>query len=483
MPSVLGALSKAISDTIGGGIVGVQGGEEIRRRQALEAQGAARLGLEQHRFGLDQQRLGLEQQLQPYRMSELQERLKTAPIQRRFLEAEAAKMGQPQTQAIGDTLLEREPGGGWRTVFQRPENPQETHLKLLTDQLRRHAVSDAELATRVKALAANPALPAPLRAVFEAAASDPQAARHVLGQYSGNLIKPNEPRNFVELLMRANDPNTPPEERARLLKVAEDYKKAQVGGAGADILGDDAIEIMANQYLQTGILPSMGMGRAGTEARAKVVNRAAALAKDKGIAFDEQGSRAALFRAGQSELTQLQAQRGKVMAFARTAEHNMDVAGEFSRKVDRSGMPVVNRWLLAGRNAVAGDPDVAAFHAAVLTAATEYARVMGGGTVTTDTARKEAESIISSVHTPQQFKAVMDVMRRDMANRERGYDEQIKIIKDSIRLGGPQGGAATSPPAPSTGGARIRVIGPNGERGTVPEGTDLGKYPGWRKAS
>src|SRR5204862_1844947 len=111
-----------------------------------------------------------------------------------------------------------------------------------------------------------------------------------------------------------------------------------------------------------------------------------------GTTAGEQVARTQFARATQNELNALTRQRGLIMAFASTADQNLDRALELSQKVDRSGVPVVNRWILAGRRTVAGDPEVTNFHIFNDRAVTEIARLTSsatGGGVSTDSARRE----------------------------------------------------------------------------------------------
>lgn len=471
----LGALSRAIGDTFSGATEGVQGAEDIRRRRAIEDQNALRLALEQGRFGM-------EQRLQPYVLAEARERAAQAPARRAFLEAETEKMRQPTTHQVGPALIERDPRGGWREVYRRPETQQEQHLSLLTDQLRRQVSGDTDLLARVKALAGNPALPPQLRSVLEAAAADPQSARHVLGQYSGTLIKPHEPRNLIELLNRANDPAISADERTRLLKTIEDYKKTQAGGAGNADFTPESLEMFAHVVADGGQLPALGMGKASTEARIKISNRAADIRAARG---DEAGSlaiRQAVYKANSAALAKITAQEAQIAPFSRTATDSLTRALELSAKIDRSGTPVANRWMLAGRKGVLGDPDVAAFDYHLRLGINEVAKITssatGGGGVVSDTARREIEETLNRAMTHKQIQAVIEGAQYEMDSRLRHIkDEKATLRREMVGSGAPK--APEKSPAPT--GGRMRVVGPNGQSGTVPDGTDLSKYPGWKK--
>ena len=228
------------------------------------------------------------------------------------------------------------------------------------------------------------------------------------------------------------------------IKAAKGGKTKTQASSGMQ-LTPEALSALSQRFGVTGEIPGMGMGRASTEARTKVLNQWASDMQKAGQTPQDQVAAQAAYKASRQELGSLQSQRGKVMAFAATAEKNLALAGKLSEKVGRTGVPVINRWVVAGKRSIAGDPDVASFDAALRTAINEYARVTSsatGGGVTSDQARKEVENILNSAQTPQQVKAVIATLHKEIGNRKAGYDEQIQFIKDSIAGKGSRGQTA-----------------------------------------
>jgi hypothetical protein len=165
------------------------------------------------------------------------------------------------------------------------------------------------------------------------------------------------------------------------------------------------------------------------------------------------------FKANQAELSKLQQLRGQIGSFEITATQNLQRAVELGRKVDRTGSPVFNRYLLKAQGRYQGDPDVSNFEAAVRVAINEAAKVTSGatgGAVTSDTARREIEDTLNTAHTQQQFEQIVNkVLIPDMASRMKGFDEQIAGVKSSLSPGkaaGPKSeGRATHRYNPATG--------------------------------
>jgi hypothetical protein len=229
------------------------------------------------------------------------------------------------------------------------------------------------------------------------------------------------------------------------------------GGINASAnLTPEAIDLNAAQYIKTGQLPALGMG--GAADKGKILNRAAEMAKAQGLDADAMNYKKSAFKADTGALNQITKQKDMILAFESTADKNLDIAQKLSDKVDRTGIPVVNRYLLAGKKSLTGDVDVAKFDAAIRTAINEYARVTSsvtGGGVTSDSARREVEDLLSKAQTKDQIIGVIQTLKQEMGNRKAGYDEQITDIANRL------GGKTTPQPTPNTQpqGQRFQILG------------------------
>lgn len=198
-------------------------------------------------------------------------------------------------------------------------------------------------------------------------------------------------------------------------------------------LTDPALDAAADYYNKTGGLPT-GMSR-NMQAQNRVMNRAAELRS--GMPADL-AAKTAGFKADVGALQALGKQEALVGSFVKNLDRNAVLAERLSDRVDRSGSPVINRWILAGRQNVAGDSDVAAFHVATMTVVNEYAKIMsnasGGGQNTSDSARKEAMDMLNTAQTPAQFHAVLGVMHQETQNRLAGYTAQRGEINGRLGI-------------------------------------------------
>jgi hypothetical protein len=197
-----------------------------------------------------------------------------------------------------------------------------------------------------------------------------------------------------------------------------------------------AIDNAAARYNIDGTLPPMGMGKGGSAARSQILNRAAELAGD--TSGTDQRVNQLTTKASASTLLQLKKTKTMIKAFEEMANKNADIALEMSNKVDRTGTPVLNRWILAGNNKLAGDVDTATFNTAVNVFANEYAKIMSGSmgnTPVSDSARKEAHEILNTAQTPEQLRANIKLLQREMKNRLIGLDESEAELIQQMKGG------------------------------------------------
>lgn len=220
-------------------------------------------------------------------------------------------------------------------------------------------------------------------------------------------------------------------------------------------LNNNSIDYVAQQYMATGQLPPLGMGKQAAAMRAQIIGRAAQMSQQQGITGTQAAGLHADFKANQAALSTLQRNSNQVLAYERTALANaQQVLQTMGKGAAQTGMPIFNSWVQAGRRSVAGNPDVARFDLAIQTFATEYARVVSGatgGAVTSDSARKEITDRINAAQTPQQIAAVINQAQVEMANRRKGLMDQAGALRQAL-------GAQPASPAASSGWGHAQVI-------------------------
>ncbi len=200
-------------------------------------------------------------------------------------------------------------------------------------------------------------------------------------------------------------------------------------------LTPDALDNIATRYNIDGTLPPLGM-KAGP-IRKKILNRAAELLKGTGMTSEE----ARIFQIGTSvnktALAQLKKQKTIVGAFEKNFVKNADLAMGLSKKVDRSGVPIVNKWVNAGKRSIAGDPEISAFDTSLKAVVNEYTKIISGSMGNTQMAEgevKKVERLLNAAQTPEQVEAVIAFMKLETQNRMKGFDEQEKELVHGMKL-------------------------------------------------
>lgn len=230
--------------------------------------------------------------------------------------------------------------------------------------------------------------------------------------------------------------------------------EANAANQAAESVGDSAIDYAAARYNMTGIMPSFGMSKGAAALKVKILQRAAQMAQAAGETPDQASVTQMEGKAQQTALSAIDKQQALVSNYERTADKNADLALSASSKVDRSGAPAFNKWILGGRKSLAGDPSVAQFDAANNSFVEEYAKVMsgssGGGQAATDSARARAHEMLNTAMTPDQYKAVIGILKQEMRNRIDAMNEERESIHAGLSKGSKSSKTLTYDPATGT---------------------------------
>jgi hypothetical protein len=271
--------------------------------------------------------------------------------------------------------------------------------------------------------------------VKEAGKADPKTTAPKIFT-SGNVLMQQMPDGTIKPLV---DPGT-----------GKPLAKAATAQGPVINLSPDAQQMLAQQALSGGPVPSFGMRGGATIA--DIYNKAATMQPGADLAGAKMD-----FAANKATISNLQKQQAVVTAFENTASKNLDLANSLSAKVDRTGSPVINRYLLQLKGQYAGDTDTQLLNNAVETAASEYAKVMSGGMgniAVTDSARQHAREMLSSAMSKGTLSQAVALMKQEMGNRNAGYNDEMAALRAG-RV--PQQG----PPAPGgtqSGGRVVPIV-------------------------
>jgi hypothetical protein len=263
---------------------------------------------------------------------------------------------------------------------------------------------------------------------------------------------------------------------ARVARAGGSTPAASQGGTGTPIRGaplphdagdDDTAKFIGGQVALGQPMPPLGMGKEAAAMRRAILSEATKQWKAMGISPGEANVIAAQNKSGLVELGRIATLKANVQTAENTANSNASQVLSLLGSTGTTGSPIFNAWQQAGRRAT-GDSKVSAFDVAVKTLATEYARVMtgGGNSPLSDAARHEADALIHTSMTPDQFRATIRQMKIDMANRTKGIEQERQATLDQIRTGGRGTPASAAAPSPSS----IPTLTPEQAR-SAPKGT------------
>lgn len=246
------------------------------------------------------------------------------------------------------------------------------------------------------------------------------------------------------------------------------HRAMETGGVGdiaAADLTPDALNMMADNFATKGIMPPLGMGKAATELRRKIINRAAERNPDLA------GNQAA-YTANLQSLTSLQKQRDAIGAFEQTAMKNIDLFLKTVKPIIDTGSPWLNQPFRTAVRTGAGDPHFLAFQAARRVAVNEIAKITSNPNLSgalSDSARHEVESFIPENATAKEIVAVMNILKQDVGNRVQSMDEQIGAIKNRISPRASRD-EIPNPIVDSVKTTTVKMRAPNGQVKDIPAG-------------
>ena len=213
------------------------------------------------------------------------------------------------------------------------------------------------------------------------------------------------------------------------VKGTGEIAKSKATSASMD---EDTAEFLADRVAagDTKALVGLGRGAQGAENLAKINGIVARKAKE-GLPISD-AARTILANAAQQQgLVAAERRLATVTAnlsvYGRTAFNATDIAEELSDKVGRTQWQPINKVLNAYKTNT-GDKDIVAFGASINTLVNEYARAIGGGHGTVAD-KEHAREMLSAVQTKEQFKSVVNVMRREILAEEKALPEARKHMQ------------------------------------------------------
>ena len=215
----------------------------------------------------------------------------------------------------------------------------------------------------------------------------------------------------------------------------------------------ETVQGMLDYFKRSGQIPPFGF--AGQNLRSSFF---AALAQDPdvtGDALTAKTVRTGLGAAYRNQQTLYQATKTAI----NTLDKQLELAQQYSGKVDRFGSPFFNKYLLWTKGQFAGDADTKAYESIVKTASNEFAKILSGSPASiagvTVSSSKDAENILNASLNEEQFNQIIGLMKREAGYRKTSYEDTIREIDTSLKHIGNESRPAPAPaPAAAAPNAR-----------------------------
>lgn len=220
-------------------------------------------------------------------------------------------------------------------------------------------------------------------------------------------------------------------------------QKAASASADAEGLTQDARDMLAAAGAQGYKIPMPAFGMRNSGMRADYLNDIASKAKPANGDWLSAVHNMIYGETGLGGAKQTQKTFASTAMNESAALSQADIVSSVAAKVDRTGIPIFNKWIQAGR-AATGDPSVTNLNNAVNTFAEEFAKVMTGQTsgAATDSARQLAHTYINSAMSPDQLAGAINLMKMEMQKRTQAQgsaiNQQISGLSNSGGFAQPQ---------------------------------------------
>lgn len=223
-----------------------------------------------------------------------------------------------------------------------------------------------------------------------------------------------------------------------------------------DLMDDETAQLLADRVRagDTRALIGLGRGAQGAENIAKIQG---IVARDAKAGAEVAPAARSILSNAANHAGLLTAERtqaaimAKLSVYGRTAFNATDIVEKLSDAVPRTEFQPVNKIFNAYRTNT-GDPKIVALGQGLMTLTNEYARAIGGGHGTVHD-KEAAEARLSAAQSPDQLRAVINVMRQEIVAAENAMPAARQHIRDIYNpSGAPKGGSVASSHAPATGG-------------------------------
>jgi hypothetical protein len=248
--------------------------------------------------------------------------------------------------------------------------------------------------------------------------------------------------------------------------MADKYKPG--GKSVANPQGSDTIEGLAWQWLTTGHMTYLGMGKSPERNRA--IARSIEILKDAGLDMQDLEPIRANVKADTGALSKITSYGTQIGQFEGTLTRNADLAKRISKDFPRFDSKLANEVYEAFKVEGAGDAQANNLAAQLHGLADEWGKLLAGSTGTAGVAKAQAQAtndILAALGNHSLDSLIENVIKPDAANRSNAVLQQRQKLMQGLRDAVSKPGVTLGEPAPAgtavAGGDQQKDMAPSGK--------------------
>lgn len=217
----------------------------------------------------------------------------------------------------------------------------------------------------------------------------------------------------------------------------------RIAGFVQPTLSDETLRAAAAKYNIDGTLPPLGMGQQAAANKAAILEEATR--QSTGVDPGDRARAQITNKATIQALSPMFRQAGFIEQYERQFQDNVKLLQQQIPALNNGTIPIINKWVNAGKSNIAGDPAVTNFNAAVKAVQNEFAKIVSGSTGNQQIAVSEIqrmEKLLNDAQTPDQIMGVLNMYVQETQNRIRNVKGVLSEMKNSLTPATPRAGAA-----------------------------------------
>ena len=239
-----------------------------------------------------------------------------------------------------------------------------------------------------------------------------------------------------------------PEQRAAYVRKETYIAPSSTGMVGGGMTSD-AVDMMADQFRKTGVLPSAGMGAAGTALRIKIANRAAEMDKEEGTTTDLAEAKQTFKTAQQARAYFTSGKGADAFRQQETILHHADAFTKIADALNNGDIQVANR--IGNTLGVQFGSDKATNYKIVGQVLSAEVGKYLAGSQSTEVERRELSELIPVFSSPEQIKGGLATLKTLVEGQRQSWTAQRDAaLKGQVPTYAGERQAPTIGPAPAS---------------------------------